>query len=154
MKKFFFLIACLITTIVSCETSQLPDVEDAVSPAGLCVEVNEVTLQADQLSLSLSFKSSQKWSMSLMNDRASSWIQSDCTSGEPGEQITLNFTLVENTDKSDRSAVLRLISGGENADVVITQKKAGSVLMSPSRMQIPKDGGNVSVKIPADQEFS
>lgn len=153
MKKFFFLIACLIT-IVSCETSQLPDVEDAVSPAGLCVEVNEVTLQADQLSLSLSFKSSQKWSMSLMNDRASSWIQSDCTSGEPGEQITLNFTLVENTDKSDRSAVLRLISGGENADVVITQKKAGSVLMSPSRMQIPKDGGNVSVKIPADQEFS
>lgn len=153
MKRLLFFVA-FTAALISCEEVLAPDNNDGTEPVVFGVENKEITVSAKASSAQLIFSSSDDWTASLANDRASSWIELASSRGGAGENLSLGLTFCKNEDDVDRSAVVRLVSGNESIDVVVTQKHEGTILMSPSRLEASRDGRSFSIDMADDGDFS
>lgn len=153
MKRLLFFVA-FTAALISCEEVLAPDNNDGTEPVVFGVENKEITVSAKASSAQVIFSSSDDWTASLANDRASSWIELASSRGGAGENLSLGLTFCKNEDDVDRSAVVRLVSGNESIDVVVTQKHEGTILMSPSRLEASRDGRSFSIDMADDGDFS
>lgn len=112
-----------------------------------------VAIPAEGGETGVSFNSAAAWSAALINDRASDWLSFTPTSGAGGA-VTLKVTAAENTGYDERSATLRVTSGGHTTDILVAQKHKDALISTNSKYELGAGGGDINVEIKSNVEFS
>lgn len=102
---------------------------------------------------SFAFKTSDSWTASVINGRADGWLTFSPTSGQSGS-VTVVVKASGNEGYEDRSATLRIVSGKNTTDLLITQKQKDALLVTTTKYEIPKEGGIVSVEVKSNVSYS
>ena len=102
---------------------------------------------------SFAFKTSDSWTASVINGRADGWLTFSPTSGQSGS-VTVVVKASGNEGYEDRSATLRIVSGKNTTDLLITQKQKDALLVTTTKYEIPKEGGEVSVEVKSNVTYS
>ena len=102
---------------------------------------------------SFAFKTSDSWTASVINGRADGWLTFSPTSGQSGS-VTVVVKASGNEGYEDRSATLRIVSGKNTTDLLITQKQKDALLVTTTKYEIPKEGGEVSVEVKSNVSYS
>ena len=110
------------------------------------------TVEAAGGSVTVSFTASGDWTVTPSNDRAT-WIGISPASGTAGK-ATVTVTVEPNDTPDERSATLRVKCGSATASVTITQKQKDALTHTPSKTQFGADGGNFTIEVTANIEYS
>jgi hypothetical protein len=81
-----------------------------------------------------------------------SWCTPSATSGTKGN-VTIKFTLTENTEYEDRSVSVTIKAGTASSTFKITQKCADALLVTSSTFEIGKEGGNIELEVKANIDY-
>lgn len=161
MKKILLLILSLtIIGFISCEKepeNQNPpgnNPETPSTPASEYVVSNlSMSIPTEGGECSFAFKTSDSWTASVINGRADGWLTFSPTSGQSGS-VTVVVKASGNEGYEDRSATLRIVSGKNTTDLLITQKQKDALLVTTTKYEIPKEGGEVSVEVKSNVTYS
>ena len=107
------------------------------------------SVAAEGGTLSVSFNSATKWTASGGND----WCTVSPTSGNSGN-VSVTLTVKPNTTSDDRSATVSLQSGTVRRSIAVTQKAANTMLVTPSSISVPAEGGSYEIKVQHNVEYS
>ncbi|MBP5488551.1 MAG: hypothetical protein J6X77_03165 [Bacteroidales bacterium] len=110
------------------------------------------TVEAAGGSVTVSFTASGDWTVTPSNDRAT-WIGISPASGTAGK-ATVTVTVEPNDTPDERSATLRVKCGSATASVTITQKQKDALTQTSSKTQFGAEGGNFSIEVTANVEYS
>ena len=84
---------------------------------------------------SISFTCNDNWTLSIEENRSSSWCIPSATSGSKGE-VTITFTVTENTTYDDRSVTITIKCGTASTSFVISQPGVKALFVTPPKMRI------------------
>lgn len=102
---------------------------------------------------SLSLESSRDWTASFVNNRARGWCSIPSESGGSGT-FTLTIAVQENDTYDERVAVILLRSGNLLRSLVVTQKQRDALLLSPGRIELAAEGGDFTVDVITNIDFT
>ena len=114
---------------------------------------DSATVSSDGGEIIVQFTSSGKWSASLSNDRAASWLSLSATDGAKGS-ASITLTASRNEEPDDRSATIRITCGKASASITITQKQKDALTNTPSKTQIGAEGGSFTIEVKANIDYS
>ena len=161
MKRSILCFLCLaITSLYSCEkepenqnppggnseTPSTPVSEYVVSNLSMCIP-------SEGGECSFAFKTTDSWTASVINDRAEGWLAFSPTSGQSGS-VTVLVKASVNEGYEDRSATLRIVSGKNTTDLLITQKQKDALLITTTKYEVPKEGGELSIEVKSNVSYS
>ncbi len=102
---------------------------------------------------SFAFKTTDSWTASIINDRAEGWLTFSPTSGQSGS-VTVVVNASRNEGYVDRSATLRIVSGKNTTDLLITQKQKDALLVTTTKYEVPKEGGELSIEVKSNVSYN
>lgn len=102
---------------------------------------------------SFAFKTTDSWTASIINDRAEGWLTFSPTSGQSGS-VTVVVNASRNEEYADRSATLRIVSGKNTTDLLITQKQKDALLITTTKYEVPKEGGELSIVVKSNVSYN
>lgn len=111
-----------------------------------------MSIPAEGGDCSFSFKTTDTWTASVINGRADGWLTFSPTSGMSG-YVTVMVTASKNEGYEDRSATLRIVSGKNTTDLLITQKQKDALLVNATKYEVPEDGGDVSIEVKSNVNY-
>ena len=111
-----------------------------------------MSIPAEGGDCSFSFKTTDTWTASVINGRADGWLTFSPTSGMSGN-VTVMVTASKNEGYEDRSATLRIVSGKNTTDLLITQKQKDALLVNATKYEVPEDGGDVSIEVKSNVNY-
>lgn len=111
-----------------------------------------MSIPAEGGDCSFSFKTTDAWTASVINGRADGWLTFSPTSGLSGN-VTVTVTASKNESYEDRSATLRIVSGKNTTDLLITQKQKDALLVNATKYEVPEDGGDVSIEVKSNVNY-
>lgn len=162
MKKIIalLLIAVSLTGLLSCEKEPQAGIENSGGAAGQSPSGGEffvsnlsLNIPAEGGDCSFTFKTSESWTATVINGRADGWLTFTPTSGLAGG-VTLNISSPANDSYDDRSATLRIVSGKNTTDLLVTQKQKDALLITSTKYEVPADGGDVTVEIKSNVNYT
>lgn len=112
----------------------------------------KVTFQADGGSFSVKISSSQSWDIAVLNDKAKNWISFSKSSGTKGDD-EVKVTVAANTEYDSREATVRVKSGSNTFDIVVSQKCADALTVSASRNDFSAEAGSLTITVKANIDF-
>ena len=148
MKKVIFILAMLTCIWASCS-------EEPIIPE-IIIETNHLSFDAAKGERSVSFSSNTNWTLSVTSTiGGTTWCKASVTAGSKGS-TTVTFTVNENTEYDDRSALVTINSGSISETFTITQKGADALLVSTNKFEIAQEGGKIEIEVKAniDYQFS
>ena len=150
MKKFLFLLFCLLA-ILACNgpanEPDSPNVEpDPVS--NITVDTDAFTVQAEGGSVQTTVTSTGTWTLS----GGETWCSPSKSSGKNGE--SLSFTVSANDSPDDRNARYTLQCGSASANIVITQKQKNALTVTTSKFEVGAEGDRITVEVKANVDVS
>lgn len=111
-----------------------------------------MSIPAEGGDCSFSFKTTDAWTASVINGRADGWLTFSPNSGLSGN-VTVTVTASKNESYEDRSATLRIVSGKNTTDLLITQKQKDALLVNATKYEVPEDGGDVSIEVKSNVNY-
>ena len=111
-----------------------------------------MSIPAEGGDCSFSFKTTDTWTASVINGRADGWLTFSPTSGMSGN-VTVMVTASKNEGYEDRSATLRIVSGKNTTDLLITQKQKDALLVNAAKYEVPEDGGDISIEVKSNVNY-
>lgn len=111
-----------------------------------------MSIPAEGGDCSFSFKTTDTWTASVINGRADGWLTFSPTSGMSGN-VTVTVTASKNEGYEDRSATLRIVSGKNTTDLLITQKQKDALLVNATKYEVPEDGGDISIEVKSNVNY-
>lgn len=111
-----------------------------------------MSIPAEGGDCSFSFKTTDTWTASVINGRADGWLTFSPTSGMSGN-VTVMVTASKNEGYEDRSATLRIVSGKNTTDLLITQKQKDALLVNATKYEVPEDGGDISIEVKSNVNY-
>ena len=143
MKKTIFNIIFIAASllIASCiEKEPQNEEKDKYSIVLAAPEYAELYFDESASVQNISFSSSADWSVEFVNDRAEGWCSVSTEEGKGGKN-TLEIKVEASNSSLERNASFNIISGTERQTVTVTQKPAGSILLSASKIEVDGEGG-------------
>ena len=104
-------------------------------------------------SATLSFKTNKQWTASFVNDRAREWCSLSAESGTRGT-FSLTVSAKGNQAYDDREAAIVLRCEDLKRTIVVTQKPLEALLLTPSRVELPQEGGRFDIEIKTNVGFT
>lgn len=155
-KSVFGAIIFVIVGLSSCKKEIVgPDNNSGTpdTPASEYIVSNlTMSIPAEGGDCSFSFKTTDTWTASVINGRADGWLTFSPTSGMSGN-VTVTVTASKNEGYEDRSATLRIVSGKNTTDLLITQKQKDALLVNATKYEVPEDGGAVSIEVKSNVNY-
>lgn len=155
-KSVFGAIIFVIAGLSSCKKEIVgPDNNSGTpdTPASEYIVSNlTMSIPAEGGDCSFSFKTTDTWTASVINGRADGWLTFSPTSGMSGN-VTVTVTASKNEGYEDRSATLRIVSGKNTTDLLITQKQKDALLVNATKYEVPEDGGAVSIEVKSNVNY-
>lgn len=157
-KTLFILLAITLLAVglSSCKKEIVgPDNNSGTpdTPASEYIVSNlSMNIPAEGGDCSFSFKTTDAWTASVINGRADGWLTFSPTSGLSGN-VTVTVTASKNEGYEDRSATLRIVSGKNTTDLLITQKQKDALLVNATKYEVPEDGGDVSIEVKSNVNY-
>ena len=114
---------------------------------------NGVAFTSQAGETSVSFTTNTDWTLSMAEARNGvSWCTPSATSGTKGN-VTIKFTLTENTDYEDRSVSVTIKAGTATFTFKITQKCADALLVTSNTFEIGEEGGNIEIEVKSNINY-
>lgn len=155
-KSVFGAIIFVIVGLSSCKKEIVgPDNNSGTpdTPASEYIVSNlTMSIPAEGGDCSFSFKTTDTWTASVINGRADGWLTFSPTSGMSGK-VTVTVTASKNEGYEDRSATLRIVSGKNTTDLLITQKQKDALLVNATKYEVPEDGGDISIEVKSNVNY-
>lgn len=111
------------------------------------------SFDSDGGSYTISFKATEVWTASLVNNRANAWCMVDPASGLKGVN-TLTIHVKENEETDDRNAVIELKAGSTVKNINVSQKQKNALTLTTNKYQLPSKGGELEIEIKANVKYS
>lgn len=129
MNKILTLALVLLLSFgfISCDKNDAaddPNVERVFTPDSETLQYisNGLSLPASESFVNLGFYSSKSWSIDISyTSEQENWLSVNRKSGKAGE-ISIELTVEENVETSNRSAIITITSGGINEYITVSQK--------------------------------
>ncbi len=99
------------------------------------------------------FTTNTDWSISVTNTRANNWCTVSPLNGKAGT-VKLSIVTEPNENYDERSATIVIVAGTATQNILITQKQKEALLITSSRIELPKEGGDVDIEIKANVSFT
>lgn len=155
-KSVFGAIIFIVVGLSSCKKEIVgPDNNSGTpeTPASEYIVSNlSMSIPAEGGDCSFSFKTTDAWMSSVINGRADGWLTFSPTSGLSGN-VTVTVTASKNEGYEDRSATLRIVSGKNTTNLLITQKQKDALLVNATKYEVPEDGGDVSIEVKSNVNY-
>lgn len=155
-KTVFGAIIFIVVGLSSCKKEIVgPDNNSGTpdTPASEYIVSNlSMSIPAEGGDCSFSFKTTDTWTASVINGRADGWLTFSPTSGMSGN-VTVTVTASKNEGYEDRSATLRIVSGKNTSDLLITQKQKDALLVNATKYEVPEVGGDVSIEVKSNVNY-
>ena len=90
------------------------------------------------------FTANQRWTASLVNDRASGWCSLSETKGKGGT-ITVYVSVEANPDYDQRSASIQFTCDDITRTLVVTQKQKDALFLESNRIEMTSEGGTFTM---------
>ena len=164
MRAFFNLSTVTIIlsfiTVSSCtkteyvEKEVIKTVTDTIVVGnGYSIDALNICIPTEGGTNTVSFSTKESWNASVINGRADGWLTFSPKNGDKGNG-KVEVKASGNDASEERSATLRISSGKSFTDFYIVQKTAASLLATTSKYEIKQQGGDFSVEIKSDVEYS
>lgn len=100
----------------------------------------------------ITFTSTHSWTASISSNTAS-WCKLGSISGQAGS-IRIPVTISANETYDERNSTVTITSGSLRRTVVVTQKQRDALLVSSSKVEIPTNGGEFTIKVSANITYT
>lgn len=156
MKKLLFLLLSVFLCI-SCSDDNTTTDEPTPNPGEPQIEIPATSLAPNFKSEGgksiIEFTAKSDWSVSVVNTRAESWCSVSPLSGKAGKaSLTIRTTANETYD--ERNATITLRAGTDSKNIIVTQKQKDALLVSSSKIEMKKEGGEFTIEVKANVTFS
>lgn len=149
----FLLLAILLTTVCSCkDDNKTLTPEQSISSITIKEGNTHPVIAQEGGTIIIPFTATGDWMVSLMNDRAESWITVTPVSGKAGD-VLLSISATINDTYDERNATIVLKCGDDIENIVVTQKQKDALLLSSSKYEVEAKGGEISVEVQANISF-
>jgi len=149
-----FLRIMLLAIIVCCWNCSGGD-EDTPTPTPkpeeTKIEVTTVAPVVEQTggTSSVTFTSTNNWTIDVTEGRAVSWCTVSPTNGGKGTN-TLTITTTDNDTYDERNAKVTIKSGASSKSFTITQKQKDALTVTSNKVEIGAEGGNFTIEAKAN----
>lgn len=156
MKKLLFLLLNVFLC-VSCSDDNTATDEPTHNPGEPQIEIPSTSLAVNFKSeggeSAIEFTAKRDWSISVVNTRAEGWCSVSPLSGKAGK-ASLTIRTVANETYDERSATITLHAGTDSKNIIVTQKQKDALLVSSSKVEMKKEGGEFTIEVKANVTFS
>ncbi|MCQ2142125.1 MAG: leucine-rich repeat protein [Bacteroidales bacterium] len=171
MKKYIFaLMASVALVLAGCnkpvvdepvvEPVEKPDPKPDPEPDPVPEEYfrvtaeKNVTMPIEGGTFTIKLSSTYSWDISVLNDRANTWVMFSPLSGPKGD-YEITVTVAANSEYDDREATVRLKSSNNDLyDIVVSQKCAEALTVTASRNDFPVEGGTLEITVQSNIDFT
>ncbi len=108
-------------------------------------------LSSEAQEFEFSFAVNVSWRIVI--DENIDWMRVDASEGEPG-YCTVRFSVDENTGYDERNARFTLYFADYQADFVVYQNQKDALILSESRVEMPKEGGTFNITVDSNVSVS
>lgn len=148
-KLYFFLVSLFLIIFFSgCGSDSPGEVTVPIEPKITLDASNDYSYFADDKEGTVSFTSSQEWTVS----GGASWLTISPQKGGAGKS-TLSLSLTENKEPEEREAAFSILSGNIKQSVAITQKGKDAIILSPEIREVGAKGGMLELVVKSNIEF-
>lgn len=155
-KSVFGAIIFIVVGLSSCKKEIVGPYNNSGTPdtptSEYIVSNLSMSIPAEGGDCSFSFKTTDTWTASVINGRADGWLTFSPTSGMSGN-VTVMVTASKNEGYEDRSATLRIVSGKNTTDLLITQKQKDALLVNAAKYEVHEDGGDISIEVKSNVNY-
>lgn len=156
MKKLLFLLLSVFLCI-SCSDDNTTTDEPTPNPGEPQIEIPATSLAPNFKSEGgesiIEFTAKSDWSVSVVNTRAESWCSVSPLSGKAGK-ASLTIRTAANETYDERNATITLRAGTDSKNIIVTQKQKDALLVSSSKIEMKKEGGEFTIEVKANVTFS
>ena len=156
MKKLLFLLLSVFLCI-SCSDDNTTTDEPTPNPGEPQIEIPATSLTPNFKSEGgesiIEFTAKSDWSVSVVNTRAESWCSVSPLSGKAGK-ASLTIRTAANETYDERNATITLRAGTDSKNIIVTQKQKDALLVSSSKVEMKKEGGEFTIEVKANVTFS
>lgn len=111
-----------------------------------------ITFPSSAGTASMSLSATKKWTVGPVGSR-SAWCSVLPGSGDKGTS-KITVTVPENEGYDERSATFIFTCDIITRTIIVTQKQKDAVLLSPSRLEVPPEGGSFDIEVQHNVEYS
>ena len=117
----------------------------------------EVTTTAPVLaqeggSATVTFSSTDSWTIDVTEGRAASWCSVTPTSANKGTH-TLTVTTTTNDTDDERNAKVTIKAGTTTQSFVVTQKQRDGLTVTSNKVEVGAEGGDIAIEVKANVKF-
>ena len=100
-------------------------------------------------SATVTFTSTEAWTIDVTEGRAVSWCSVTPTSGSKGTN-TLTITTTGNDTYDERNAKITIKAGATNQTFTITQKQKDGLTVTSNKVEVKAEGGDIAIEVKAN----
>lgn len=103
-------------------------------------------------SATVTFTSTEAWTIDVTEGRAVSWCSVTPTSGSKGNN-TLTVKTTANDTYDERNAKVTIKAGATTQSFVVTQKQKDGVTVTSNKVEVSAEGGDIAIEVKANVKF-
>ena len=103
-------------------------------------------------SATVTFTSTDSWTIDVTEGRAASWCSVTPTSGNKGTN-TLTITTTANDTYDERNAKVTIKAGATTQSFVVTQKQKDGLTVTSNKVEVDAEGGDIAIEVKANVKF-
>ena len=103
-------------------------------------------------SATVTFTSTDSWTIDVTEGRAASWCSVTPTSGNKGTN-TLTITTAANDTYDERNAKVTIKAGTTTQSFVVTQKQKDGLTVTSNKVEVDAEGGGIAIEVKANVKF-
>lgn len=101
---------------------------------------------------SVTFTSSEAWTIDVTEGRVVSWCNVSPTSGSKGTN-TLTITTTANDTYDERNAKVTIKAGATTQSFVVTQKQMDGLTVTSNKVEVGAEGGDATIEVKANVKY-
>ena len=103
-------------------------------------------------SATVTFTSTEAWTIDVTEGRAVSWCSVTPTSGSKGNN-TLTVKTTANDTYDERNAKVTIKAGATTQSFVVTQKQKDGLTVTSNKVEVSAEGGDIAIEVKANVKF-
>lgn len=149
-KALYFPLACLLLLAACSKQNPIPALPE------VSIDLPEITLTDQNASQEIRFSTTAPWSLETTESSSSkagaTWVSVSPTRGEAGN-YTLTVTIQDNESYDDRSAVIRITTGGLIKEIPVIQMRKGALFLTKSHIELECETGSLAIALKSNIEY-
>ena len=116
------------------------------------ITTNAPVLAQDGETATVTFTSSDSWTIDVTEGRAVSWCSVTPTSGSKGTN-TLTVKTTANDTYDERNAKVTIKAGTTTQSFVVTQKQKDGLTVTSNKVEVGAEGGDIAIEVKANVKY-